>query len=291
MNIHHLELFYYVAKHGGISEAVRNIPYGIQQPAVSGQVIQLEEFLGLTLFKRRPFALTEPGRELYAFIAPFFDNVGTMADKLRGGVSQCIRIGASEVVLRDYVPDVLRRLRGKFPRLKFALREGYQPQLESWLAKQEIDFSITLIDGKPPAGISGATLLQLPLVLYVPKASKLKSAEELWTRDRIEETLISLPTNESIHRNFQRGLAKRGVDWFPGIEVSSIQLVQTYVASGYGIGLSIAVPRAAIPPALRSIPLEGFDPVNFGVQWQGRPDVVGQAFIEVVKQVAEELMR
>ena len=48
MNIHHLELFYYVARHGGISEAVRNMPYGIQQPAISGQVIQLEEFLGVT---------------------------------------------------------------------------------------------------------------------------------------------------------------------------------------------------------------------------------------------------
>ena len=30
MNVHHLELFYYVAKRGGIS----GIPYGIQQPAV-----------------------------------------------------------------------------------------------------------------------------------------------------------------------------------------------------------------------------------------------------------------
>ena len=48
MNIHHLELFYFVARHGGISEAVRNIPYGIQQPAVSGQVGQLEEYLGVT---------------------------------------------------------------------------------------------------------------------------------------------------------------------------------------------------------------------------------------------------
>ena len=38
MNIHHLELFYYVAKHEGISGAVRNMPYGIQQPAVSAQV-------------------------------------------------------------------------------------------------------------------------------------------------------------------------------------------------------------------------------------------------------------
>src|ERR1039457_3795815 len=102
MNIHHLELFYYVARHGGITEAVRNIPYGIQQPAVSGQVALLEEYLGVTLFQRRPFALTPPGEKLYQFIKPFFDNLAPMADKLRGGSSQHIRIGASEIVLRDH---------------------------------------------------------------------------------------------------------------------------------------------------------------------------------------------
>ena len=40
MNIHHLELFEYVARHGGISEAVRNIPYGIQQPAAAASKVQ-----------------------------------------------------------------------------------------------------------------------------------------------------------------------------------------------------------------------------------------------------------
>ena len=51
MNIHHLELFYFVAKHGGIAAAVRNIPYGIQQPAVSGQIAKLEESPGTKLFQ------------------------------------------------------------------------------------------------------------------------------------------------------------------------------------------------------------------------------------------------
>src|SRR5438094_6303462 len=73
MNIHHLELFYYVARHGGISEAVRNIPYGIQQPAVSAQIIQLEESLGVTLFRRRPFSLTGPGDKLFRVIQPLLD--------------------------------------------------------------------------------------------------------------------------------------------------------------------------------------------------------------------------
>src|SRR5215204_6194935 len=85
MNIHHLELFYYVAKFGGITEAVRNMPYGIQQPAISGQIIQLEEFLGTTLFHRRPFHLTTQGQELYDFVRPFFENLDAIAARLRGG--------------------------------------------------------------------------------------------------------------------------------------------------------------------------------------------------------------
>ena len=90
MNIHHLELFYYVAKHEGISGAVRNMPYGIQQPAVSAQVIQLENDLGITLFQRRPFELTAAGEELYGFIAPFFEGLEEVSQKIRGGVAQTI---------------------------------------------------------------------------------------------------------------------------------------------------------------------------------------------------------
>src|SRR6478672_7103043 len=97
MNIHHLELFYYVARHGGISEAVRNIPYGIQQPAVSGQIAQLEEFLGTTLFHRRPFCLTPPGEKLYRFIEPFFSRIDAVAADLQGGATHQIRIGSSDI--------------------------------------------------------------------------------------------------------------------------------------------------------------------------------------------------
>src|SRR5437899_3382882 len=176
MNIHHLELFYYVAKHGGISEAVHNMPYGIQQPAMSGQIIQLEEFLGATLVQRRPFTLTPQGEELYQFIAPFFDNLQPVADRIRGGISQHLRIGASEIVLRDHLPAVLQSMQKQFPKLKVTLREGYQPELESCLSKRELDLAITLLDGKPPNGIHGLPLFELPLVLLVRKESSLKSA-------------------------------------------------------------------------------------------------------------------
>src|SRR4051794_3058230 len=104
MNIHHLELFYYVARHGGVSAAARRIPYGIQQPAISAQIIQLENSLATTLFTRRPFKLTKAGEALYAFIEPFFSGLDEVAQKLRGGAEVSIRIGALETVQREYLP-------------------------------------------------------------------------------------------------------------------------------------------------------------------------------------------
>ena len=291
MNVHHLELFYYVARHGGISEAVRNIPYGIQQPAVSGQVIQLEEYLGVTLFHRRPFELTPAGRELYQFIQPFFENLQPMADKLRGGVAQYIRFGGSEIVLRDHLPRVLLALRRRFPKLKVSLREGYHPQLVAWLEKRELDVALTLLDGKPPPGITAQPLLKLPMVLLVPKNSKIRSADELWQQDRINEPLVSVPANEPMCKSFQRGLARREVDWLPGIEVSTVDLVQTYVINGYGIGLAVAVPGMRYHPRIRLLPLTGFDPIDFGVLWQGKVTPILEACLEVIHEAARDLSR
>lgn len=290
MNVHHLELFYYVAKHGGISEAVRNMPYGIQQPAISGQVIQLEEFLGVTLFQRRPFSLTPQGRELYEFARPFFDNLTPMGERLRGGVSQHLRIAASETVLRTFLPGMLQELRKSFPKLKVSLREGYHPQVLTWLLAQEIDLSIGLIGGKPPGGIQAVPLFDLTLGLLVSKNSKLKSADELWKRDRIEESFITVPSNEPILRAFRDGLAKRKVDWISGIEVSSVEMVQTYVAHGYGIGVMVHVPELIkLHPDVRVLPLPEFERVTFGALWQGRKSALMQAMIAALKQAAAGL--
>ena len=287
MNIHHLELFYYVARHGGISEAARSMPYGIQQSAISAQIIQLEEFLGTTLFHRRPFSLTPAGKELFEFVRPFFDNLQQVADKLRGGVAQHVRIGASEIVLRDHLPPVLDMVRKKIPALKVTLREGYQPQLESWLERRELDLAITLLDHKPQPGFQALPLFELPLVLLVPKNAKIQTAKQLWSQDRIKETLVSLPTNESIYKSFQKGLAALGVDWFPGIEVSTVELVETYVAAGYGFGLSVLVPNAKSRREVRILPLEGFEAVTFGVLAHGRPTPAVEAFLAAIKEVAQ----
>jgi DNA-binding transcriptional LysR family regulator len=291
MNIHHLELFYFVARHGGISEAVRNIPYGIQQPAVSGQVAQLEEYLGVTLFQRRPFLLTPPGEKLYKFIQPFFANLDQVAGELQGGQPHQIRVGASTIVLRDHLPEFFRTIRAKYPQLKIALHEGSQAELEGMLQREELDLAVTLLEKKSAPGIRSVALLELSLALLVESDSSITSAELLWRQDRIAHPLISMPQAEMICKHFQQGLRRLGVDWFAGIEVSSIDLVETYVAGGFGIGLSVLVPKSKLNPGIRALvlPKSEFPPVIVGALWRGKPSPLLQAFLDELRLRAKRL--
>ena len=286
MNIHHLELFYYVARHGGISAAVRHMPYGIQQPAVSSQILLLEQDLGTKLFERAPFQLTPTGEQLFEFVQPFFANLEDVGAKLRKGSAPMLRVGAVELIMRDHLQPVIERLRAHHPRIQLSLRSGFTPQLETWLQERQIDVALAPREGRLPPRVRATKLLRMPLVLVVPRKSKLKSAAELWAADRIDEPLITLPPTEGITRLFRRGLQKLRVDWPTTIEASSLELVTRYVASGYGIGVNVAAARAQ--REVRMLPLEGFEPMQVAVLWQGEATPLIRAVIEEAKHYVSQ---
>ncbi len=288
MNVHHLELFYYVARHGGISRAVRNMPYGIQQPAVSSQILLLEQDLGVKLFVRSPFKLTQAGEELYAFGEPFFANLDATAARLRQKSAPRLRLASSEIVLREYLPAVVERLRKQEPKLKLTLRSGFQVELEKWLQEREVDLAITTLDAKPPARLNCLRLVRLPLVLLVHKKSKIKSAAELWAQGEIEESLICLPQTETMSRHFRQGLQQRKVDWPQSIEASSMSLVARYVANGYGIGLSVNTAGVVPHPAVRELPLDDFEAVEIAALWNGETTpLIRAVLMEAQRYVAQ----
>ncbi len=286
MNVHHLELFYFVAKHGGISAAVRHIPYGIQQPAVSGQIRALEENAGAQLFERSPFRLTAAGEKLFAHVRPFFEGLDAVATDLRAGSKPELRIGASELVLRDHVPAVMQRVRARHPKLRLTLRSGYQTQLEAWLRDGVIDLAIGPIDARPPARLRQLRLAWVPLVLLVHRQWPLKDAAQLWPARKIAEPLVGLPATTSVMKNFQRGLKKRGVVWPQAVEATSIELVTCYVANGEGHGVNLAIPGAIRHRDVRALPLDGFEPMTMGLLWRGEPSALLRAAILEVQRYA-----
>jgi len=289
MNVHFLELFYYVAKHRGISAAVREIPYGIQQPAVSTQIGKLEHDLGVKLFERTPFRLTAPGEQLYAYVGPFFEQMPSIAAQLRSAEETVLRIGGAELILRDHLPVVLREVKKQFPRLRYSLRSlGFQSEAEAWLRKGQLDVAFLPLHRKAPAGLTQQPMARLPLVLQVHPKSHYKSAGELWTKKKLSLPLICLPETSTVSQTFQNELKRRGIQWPQTIEASLLDLVNRYVANGDGIGVNVSTDLKKKYPGVRALTLEDFPPIVMGAIWSGHLSPAAKAAVDGVYRYAKK---
>jgi DNA-binding transcriptional LysR family regulator len=72
--------------------------------------------------------------------------------------------------------------------------------------------------------------------------------------------------------------------------VSSVEMVQTYVAHGYGIGVMVHLPELIkLHPEVRVLPLPEFDRVTFGALWQGRKSALMEGMMQLLKGKAREV--
>ena len=296
MNVHHLELFYYVAKYEGITAAVRKMPYGIQQPALSGQILQLEEKLGVKLFHRRPFALTHSGEELYDFIYPFFSQLAETQKRLRGEERQHLRLAATASALRSHLPDVLESLKHQEPQLRLTLREVAPADVHSLLSSQKVDVAIGVIGGQMTEGLRAEVLLEIPCVLWVPVDSPAKTWRCLIQKDSHSKKgwigsspLIGLPPNEFLQQKLNQEFERQHLSWPVSVEVDSMDLICDYVLRGFGVGIGVQIPGLEVAQGVKALPLDGFSPLVIGAIFQGEPKALVRDFIKLAKQHVKSL--
>lgn len=266
------------------------MPYGIQQPAISGQLLQLEKELGVKLFERRPFALTPAGRELQAFVDPFFGKIAETAARLRQVEDKTLRLAASATILRDYLPSLLQEQQRAVPGLTLKLHDANQQSAERLLRAQEIDLAISELENRPAAGVRSAVLLRLPLALIAPAKLHVRSALEI-LRAPARYRLVSLPAHEVLAQQFQRQIRRSGQVWPVGIEVSSLDLVARYVSLGLGVGLGLKLPGAKLPRGVRLLPLKGFQPLVIALLWQRHLSPANALFLAAVREQAAKMQR
>jgi DNA-binding transcriptional LysR family regulator len=291
MNLHHLELFYYVARYQGIAEALRHMPYGLQQPALSAQLIQLEKDLGSKLFHRRPFALTVSGSRLYQHLEPFFGRLDLVETAIRDNAANpVLRLGGPYLSLRDHLPRVIARTKVDIPDLQLIIRECSPIQAMARLLTDEIDIAISIPIEKSPAKLQSLPLVSLPLALLVPKKSPLKSAEQLLDPATLRQhPHIGFPARETVTTLFQKGLQARGLEWPVAVEVQTFGLIQDYVALGFGVGVVIPSPGWKFPSTLRLIPLPDFPKLEVHAFWSHDLPDQAQAFLNHLQAYVKEL--
>ena len=284
-NLHHLELFYHVARNGGITAASRSMPYGIQQPAISGQISLLESDLGVRLFQRRPFKLTPAGRELYDFLAPFFGALPDVAANIAGKASRRLRLAAPATIIRRHLPAVLSGVRKARPDLELSLVDTDQRGAFDLLEREEVDLAVCELESRPPAGIRTEVLISMPLVLLLPESYQI--ARSGMHGMAVDLPLIRPPADSVLSRLFSKALAKARLDWPARIEVNSLELVHAYVAQGFGTGLSVKAPGIAPPPGTRPWQIPDCPELAIAAAWRGKLTPLAELALAGLRKAAK----
>ncbi len=239
MDIRQIRTFITVARFGNVTRAAEALH--ITQPAVSGQLRQLEEELGVQLFARTKSSvnLTQSGQELLSRAERALEAFGDFmhaAKALQGQIEGHLRIG---VVMLDpgmlRVGELLALLVQQCPALKIDLQVGRTPWLLTALQASEIDAAI-MVARTAPRGCSMDVLQPLTFRLVAPAAwqQQVESASPA--------ALAQLPwlrmTPHSAHQELMAEIvARAGIQPVETVLADHELLIRDLVAAGVGIGL------------------------------------------------------
>lgn len=142
LNLHHLELFHAVVADGNVCRAARRL--GVSQPAVSRQIHELEESLGLELLERLPRGVraTEAGEALAAHAKAIFamrEHAARDMEERRDGLAGRLSIAASRTIGSALLPDLLARFRETHPgpslRVEITNTKGVESRLREGIVE------------------------------------------------------------------------------------------------------------------------------------------------------------
>ena len=142
MNRNHLALFHAVAQAGGISRGAERLH--VSQPAVSKQIIELEDALGIRLLERLPRGsrLTDGGKLLALYVqrlAAMEDETARAIEEFRGLKRGRLAVGASTTIGAYLLPQVFGEFHRQHPDIELQLEIANTETVQNQLMEGSIE--------------------------------------------------------------------------------------------------------------------------------------------------------
>ena len=152
LTLRQIRIFLSASKHLSFTRAAEELH--ISAPAISLQIKEMEEDIGVTLFTRenRKVALTSAGEYflLYARrVSSTLNEANTMMERFRGTQFRHLKIGMVSTA-EYFLPQILAEFKKDYPNLQVRIEIRNRPQLVELLRDGEIDIALM---GRPPKEI------------------------------------------------------------------------------------------------------------------------------------------
>jgi len=233
-----LQVFAAVARHLSFTQAAQELY--LTQPAVSMQVKQLEEMVGLPLFEQlgKKIYLTRAGEEVFHYCRSIDQQLRefeSVIEDLKG-----LKRGHLAISVASTANYLATRLLAAFAKenagVSFSLDVTNRATLVRQLENNEKDL---VIMGRPPEemDLNTEAFMENPLVVIAAPDHPLAQRVNLSIKELKDETFVLRETGSGTRIAMERFFAEQGIQLRTGMEMTSNEAIKQAVEAGLGLGI------------------------------------------------------
>lgn len=269
LNLHQLATFQAVARHRSYVRAAKELHFS--QPAVSAQMRQLEESLGVKLFDQigRSTHLTQAGEELYLYCEKIFsviDEAVETMEALRSPETGRLSVGADTTVGTYVIPGLLGKFRQSFPDVEITLDVLNRAALVDALVENRVDMAVM---GTVPAEVPVIIEPFAPneLVLIASPSHRLAGRKQIPFAELAHEYFLLREAGSGTRAALEGLFQEAGLPLQVSMHMGNNSAIKQGVIAGLGIAL---ISRVALSLELETNRLVILDVEGFPVMRQWR---------------------
>jgi DNA-binding transcriptional LysR family regulator len=242
LDLHKLEIFYWVAEHKSFSQAAELL--SLRQPTISAHVQELEKAVGGKLLYRMPgkisltplgLMLAERAKDLLSFKRQTIAAV----EQFHGTLSGELWVGGSSIPGEYLLPQKLGEFTKKYPKVKPILRIGDSAGIITELLEGKVEIGFVGFKGDDNR-LTFEKIWDDEMVVAVPKGHPWTRRKTIEVADLRNEKFISREHGSGTLDSLRQLLAKRNP---PGellnitMELGSTEAVKEALMAGYGFSI------------------------------------------------------
>ncbi|SEP94520.1 DNA-binding transcriptional regulator, LysR family [Pseudomonas sp. NFACC02] len=237
--IQHIRAFLAVADSGSFAKAATEL--NLSPSALTVQIQQLEQWLGVTLLERSPrhVSLTNAGQNNRGPMEKLLldlDNIVSGSRDLAALRRGVVTIAALPSLCSGALPPVLKTFRDQFPGVEIRLRDVVAQRIDALVREGEVDFGVG-VRARMSHGLDFQVVMVDRLTVFVPAQHPLASRPSITLSELAGEPIILTGRDSSVRERVEQLFSAEGLTLTPGLEANYMSTVMAMVRQGLGVTL------------------------------------------------------